>query len=114
MYRVPWHYSEQDEQEKPMSRVVPAARQLLAEVKSVTGKDGEALTEVDGLGFQRSVRLSPAISKALGEDVLTALEDDPRIEAIVKSSKGSRVTFVADTRADLMTEFGLASVVEAE
>lgn len=96
-----------------MSHIVPAARQLSREVEDVTGKSPEVLGDVDGLGFQRSIRLSPSAAKTLGDDVLTALESDVRVDSVVKSSKGVRVTFVADTRADSIHEFGLASVVKA-
>lgn len=97
-----------------MSRIVPAARQFLAEAAEVTGKEAEVLAERDGLGFQRVVRLSPGMVKALGSEVLQALEGDRRIAGIVRSSKGAKVTFVPDTRADDTTEFGLASVVESK
>lgn len=97
-----------------MPRLVPAARQLASEVEQVTGKTPEVLDDVDGLGFQRSIRLTPAAAKTLGEAVLAALEADRRVESVVKSSKGTRITFVSDTRADYATEFGLASVVEAD
>jgi len=97
-----------------MSRIVPAARQLLAEIRDVTGKSAEVLDDVDGLGFKRSIRLTPAMAKTLGDDVLAALGVDARVDTVVKSSKGVRVTFVADTRADRAEEFGLSWVVEAE
>lgn len=94
-----------------MPHVVPAASQLLTEIKNTTGKKATVLGDVDGLGFQRSIRMSPEVAKALGDDVITALEGDARIEEVVKSAQGTRVTFVADTRADYTDEFGLAEVV---
>lgn len=95
-----------------MSGLVQAARQLTREVKAL-GSKAEALPvgDTDGLGFQRSVRLNSEAVKALGDEVVEALEHDPRIAETVKSNKGLRVTFVSDVRADEATSFGLAEAV---
>lgn len=93
-----------------MSHIVPAARQLLSEVKAVGGS-AAVLDEKDGLGFQRSIRLTKATADRLGDDVLQALEGDRRVAEVVKSPKGVRVTFVPTADADKATTFGLASVV---
>jgi hypothetical protein len=96
--------------EQPMSRVVPAARQLIAEVEDVGGSV-TIIEDRDGLGFLRSVRLTNATAKRLGDDVLDALETDRRVAEVVKSSKGVRVTFVSSVAADSAEPFGLASVL---
>jgi hypothetical protein len=93
-----------------MSRIVPAARQLLAEIDDIGGS-AQALDDVDGLGFHRSIRMTAATAKKLGDDVLDALGKDRRVAEVVKSSKGTRVTFVAHTAADSAAPFGLASVI---
>lgn len=95
--------------------LVQAAQQLIDEVHAVHGRkdDVKALDETDGLGFQREVRLTPGVVKALGDDVLEALEADDRIEEIVRSSAGAKVVFVADSRADFNHSFDVAAAVEA-
>ena len=77
-----------------MTHLVPAAQQMIDQI----GDDVEVLDDVDGFGFARSIRLSPAAAKKYG-DALEAM-DDERIAHMVKSSKGLRITFVADARAD--------------
>lgn len=95
-----------------MGHLVPAAQQLIDQV-SGKGK-AEVLDEVDGLGFNRSIRLTPAIVNEYG-DALEAIADE-RIAEIVKSPKGWRIEFVADTRADYPDPFPLdeAKAVLAE
>lgn len=95
--------------------VVQAAQQLIDEVHAVHGRkdDAKILEEVDGLGFQREVRLTPGAVKALGDDVLDALEEDDRIEEIVRSSAGAKVVFVVDARADFNHSFDVAAAVQA-
>jgi hypothetical protein len=93
--------------------VVQAASQLIRELDGLGLKGKvEILDERDGLGFQRQIRLSKAITDGLGKDVLAALEKDQRIDQIVHSPKGARIVFVSDPRADFRTPYGLASVVE--
>lgn len=90
-----------------MSRLVPAARRLIEEVRQVLpDAEVEELPEVDGLGFRRSIRFSKETAAELGKTL--DLIEDPRIAAIVPSSYGVRVTFVDDTRADWPTPFGAA------
>ena len=93
-----------------MSHVVPAARQLLAEIDDLTGK-AEVIEEKDGLGFYRSIRLSKATADKLGADVLAALAADARVAEVVRSAKGVRVTFSSTVAADSAEPFGLASVL---
>lgn len=94
-----------------MSHVVPAARQLLREIGDIGGK-AEALDERDGIGFQRSIRMTRATAEKLGDVVLEALESDSRITEVVKSPKGVRVTFTTSAvRSGDARPFGLASVV---
>lgn len=93
-----------------MSHLVPAARQLLREITDLGGS-AKALDEKDGLGFQRSIRMSKATADRLGDDVLDALEANRRVAEVVKSPKGVRVTFVSTVAADSAEKFGLASVV---
>lgn len=107
---VTGRYPERDTKEQAMSHVVPAARQLLAEIGELAGK-AEVLTERDGLGFYRSIRLTKATADKLGEDVLAALESDRRVAEVVKSSKGVRITFASTAAADNAEPFGLSSVI---
>lgn len=95
--------------------VARAAQQLIDEVHGVHGRkdDVKILDDTDGLGFQREVRLTPGAVKALGDDVLEALESDDRIDEIVRSSAGAKVVFVADSRADFNHSFDLAAAVDA-
>lgn len=95
-----------------MSRLVPAARQLTSEITAIAPKAKvEVLDEYDGLGFQRSIRISTEVAKTLGDDVVEALGSDARIAEVVRSSKGVRFTFVPDTRADGRTSFGVAEAM---
>jgi|KBSMisStandDraft_5_1062788.scaffolds.fasta_scaffold127639_3 hypothetical protein len=92
-----------------MGHLVHAASQLITEVGDLV-KDAkvETLPEEDGLGFNRSIRFDLDTSKSLPDEVVQALESDDRIESIVKSNKGVRVTFVPDPRADSAAPFGVA------
>lgn len=93
-----------------MPRLVPAARQLMAQVHDLHPKATiEILDEVDGLGFQRNIR----IAGEPGKRVAAALEamDDSRIADIVRSNKGVRIRFVDSTRADFAHPFPLAEVL---
>lgn len=93
-----------------MPRLVPAAKQLAAQVHDLHPKAKiVVLDERDGLGFARSIR----IEGEPGRRLAPALEmmNDPRIAEVVKSSKGTRVTFVASTRADFAHAFPLAEVL---
>jgi hypothetical protein len=93
-----------------MPDLVQAARQLIAQVHELHPKAKIAvLDEVDGLGFQRSIRLSGEPAKRI-TPALEAMRD-PRIAEIVKSSAGTRVTFVSDTRADHRDAFPLVEVL---
>jgi hypothetical protein len=93
-----------------MSRLVPAARQLIRQVHDLHPKAKiTALSEVDGLGFQRSIRIEGEPGKRLAP-ALEAMKD-PRIAEVVKSNKGTRVTFVTTTRADHAHAFPLAEVL---
>jgi hypothetical protein len=93
-----------------MTHIVPAARQLLSEITDMGGK-ADALDDVDGFGFRRSIRMTKATADKLGDDVLEALEADRRVAEVVKSPKGVRVTFVATAAADRAEPFGLSTVV---
>ena len=94
-----------------MGHLVQAARQLMAEVADFGG-EVEILDEEDGLGFNRSIRLDKTLVGNLPDEEVEALLSDPRVEDVVKSSKGVRVTFVADTRADSAAPFGLTSTAD--
>lgn len=93
-----------------MSHVVPAARQLLAEIKDL-GIKAEVVDTKDGLGFYRSIRLTKATADKLGDVVLQALEADRRVAEVVKSPKSVRITFASTAAADSAEPFGLASVI---
>lgn len=93
-----------------MARLVGAARQLIAQVEDLMPDAKiKVLDEVDGLGFQRSIRLDHATAKRVGAalDVIK----DPRISKITRSSSGVKITFVADTRADFKQPYELAEVL---
>lgn len=93
-----------------MPRLIPAAKQLLRQVKEVSPKaTTEVLDDVDGYGFQRSVRIKGDGSKRV-VDALEAMRD-PRIAEIVRSNQGTRVTFVNTTRADFAHPFPFAEVL---
>lgn len=68
------------------------------------------LPEVDGIGFQRSIRLEGAVAKLLGPAL--ELMRDHRIAEVVTSSKGTRVTFVSSTQADYAYPFPLTEVLD--
>lgn len=91
-----------------MGHLVQAAAQLISEIEALGGK-AEVIDDTDGLGFDRSIRLTPAEAKKYG-DAIEAISD-PRIAEVVKSSHGVRVTFVPDTRADFRDTFDLAAAV---
>lgn len=93
-----------------MGHLVHAAEQLISEVSELVPKSSaEILDDVDGLGFNRSIRFDPDTSKALDDAVVQALEQDERIAEIVKSNKGARVTFVDTVAADRADSFGVVA-----
>lgn len=93
-----------------MSHLVPAAKQLTQQVLELHPKAKvKVLDEVDGLGFQRSIRIAGEPGKRLAP-ALEAM-GDPRIAEIVKSNEGTRVTFVSSTRADRADPFPLVEVL---
>ena len=96
-----------------MGHLVLAAKQLIDEVDEVAPK-GEVTVadDVDGLGFNRVIRINAEATKVLGDTVVEALESDPRIEAVDRVNKGLRVTFVASTAADSSEPYGLAGALE--
>lgn len=92
-----------------MSYLVLAARQLVKQVRDlIPGAEVQVLPEVDGLGMCRSIRFDPVTARKIGQtlDVI----NDPRIASIVRSSRGVKVTFVSDTRADRTHPFDVAEV----
>lgn len=93
-----------------MAHVVPAARQLIAEIEDVGGK-AEPVKELDGLGRHRAIKMNATTTNKLGEDVLAALAADKRVASVEGGTKGTVVTFVSDSRADYAKPFGLADVV---
>lgn len=99
-----------------MSRIVPAARQLIAEIDALDLKDvkAEPTDELDGFGFHRVVAVNAAGVKAMSMDVLEALGADVRVASVDRKGKGATVTFVPDSRADFTQDFGLALVVRAD
>lgn len=93
-----------------MPHLVPAAKKLMAQVLDLDPKAKVVvLSDADGLGFQRSIRIEGAAGKRLAP-ALEAMKD-PRIAEVIKSSKGTRVRFVPTTRADHAHPFPLAEVL---
>lgn len=93
-----------------MGHLVQAARQLVDEVTAASPKSKvTVLPEVDGLGFNRSIRIEGSDAKKIA-DALDAA-DDRRVAGVVRSAKGLRVTFVTGTLADFRQPFELAGAL---
>src|SRR5262245_36283203 len=94
-----------------MSRLVPAAVQLITQVTQINPNvKAKAVDPPDGFGRHRSIEFDARTSKWLN-DALLALHD-PRIDYVQYTGKGRAiVNFVADTRADHRTPYPLTSVL---
>lgn len=93
-----------------MTRLTPAARQLIAQVAEDGKKfSAKAVGDADGLGVHRSVEFDATTSKWLAP-VLDVIADR-RIETVDYNGKGRLiVTFVPDSRADFVEPFPLSEV----
>ena len=94
-----------------MSRLVPAAAQLIEQVTRLNhNAKAKAVDPPDGFGRHRSIEFDARTSKWLAE-ALNAI-NDPRIDYVQYEGKGKAiVNFVPDTRADHRTVYPLESVL---
>lgn len=93
-----------------MTRLTPAAMQLIVQVQKINPKFKATITgEPDGFGRYRAVEFDAASSKVI-VPILEVL-NDKRIASVDYEGKGRAVvTFVSDTRADSRTEYPLETV----
>jgi hypothetical protein len=92
-----------------MSRIPPAARQLIAQVSEGNKVKATPVGDPDGFGVTRSIEFDAATSKRIVP--ILELARDPRIATIDYEGKGrATITFVGDYRADRNTPFPVESV----
>lgn len=95
-----------------MAYLVIAAQQLRDDILALDPKAKITVPdEVDGFGFHRSIRVEGAAATKYGEALTLLGDNEPRIAEVVKSSKGVRVTMVADAPADHRDPFHLEEVL---
>ena len=94
-----------------MTRIPPAARQLITEVLAYEPHaSAEPTGDPDGYGVHRTIEFDPTTSEWLRPVMDVILDADERIES-VHGRKHLKVTFVGDVRADHTDEpFEVADV----
>lgn len=96
-----------------MSRIPPAARLLISEVRDYNDDaTAEPDGEPDGLGLHRAIAFDHRTSGWLTPVMELIAEDDERIAEVHTNNDCLIVTFVGDVRADFTQPYGIATVAD--